>query len=128
MNSAVKVPVNQNEFDALASLGFNIGGGAPKGSTLLKKLNAGDRIGAANHFLVWDKITKGGKKVALPGLAARREAERRQFLRPVDQNGGCSQSDTPQPTDPQTSPAATPESKRSLLTIILDIVFNRKGA
>ncbi|WP_207213046.1 hypothetical protein [Mesorhizobium sp. Pch-S] len=35
---------------------------------------------------------------------------------------------TPQPPAPQPSPAATPESKRSLLTIPLDIVFNRKGA
>lgn len=80
VNASVKVPLNQNEFDALVSLAFNIGAGAFKGSTLLRKLNAGDRKGAADQFLVWNKITVNGKKQSLRGLTTRREAERKQFL------------------------------------------------
>lgn len=80
VNDAVKVKLNQNEFDALLSLAFNIGAGAFKNSTLVKRLNAGDRIGAADQFLVWNKITVNGKKQELKGLTTRRQAERKQFL------------------------------------------------
>src|SRR5436190_9226813 len=38
----VKVPLNQAQFDALVSFVFNVGGGAFEGSTLLKRLNAGE--------------------------------------------------------------------------------------
>src|SRR6478752_6458747 len=72
----VKVHLSQNQFDALVSLVFNIGGGAFKGSTLLKKLNAGDYAGAADQFLVWNRA--GGK--VLKGLTTRRESERKQFI------------------------------------------------
>lgn len=78
--AAVKVPMSQNEFDALVSLAFNIGGGAFSTSSVVKKLNAGDRRGAADAFLAWDKATVRGKKVALEGLTNRRKAERLQFL------------------------------------------------
>ncbi len=77
VNGAVKVLLAQHEFDALVSLAFNIGGGAFAKSTLVKKLNAGDRAGAANAFLSWDKA--GGK--TLKGLTIRRQAERAQFLK-----------------------------------------------
>lgn len=80
VNESVKVKLNQNEFDALVSLAFNIGGAAFKKSTLLKKLNAGDRKGAEDQFLVWNKITVNGAKVSSKGLSTRREAERKQFL------------------------------------------------
>lgn len=76
VRDAVKVPLSQNEFDALVSLAFNIGVGAFSKSTLVKKLNAGDKIGAADQFLVWNKA--GGK--ALKGLTTRRQSERDQFL------------------------------------------------
>jgi len=83
VTDAVKVPLNQNEFDALVSFAFNIGGGALKLSTLVKRLNAGDRKAAADQFLVWNKITVNGKKQVLNGLTIRREAERKQFLTPI---------------------------------------------
>lgn len=76
VSSAVKVPLSQNEFDALVSLAFNIGAGAFKKSTLVRKLNAGDRAGAADQFLVWNKAN--GK--TMKGLVNRRKAERAQFL------------------------------------------------
>lgn len=68
----VKVPLKQQEFDALSSWVFNLGGGSLAGSTLLKKLNAGDYGGAANELIRWNKA--GGK--VLTGLTIRRNAER----------------------------------------------------
>jgi GH24 family phage-related lysozyme (muramidase) len=63
--------LSQNQFDALTSFVYNAGRGALAGSTLLKKLNAGDYEGAAKEFAKWDKVNK--KSVA--GLAKRRAAE-----------------------------------------------------
>jgi lysozyme len=74
--AAVAVPLSQTQFDALVSLAFNIGGGAFAGSTLVRKLNAGDVEGAADQFLVWNKA--GGR--TLRGLVTRRQSERAQFL------------------------------------------------
>ncbi|WP_374424977.1 lysozyme [Chromobacterium sp.] len=72
----VKVPLNQNQFDALVCFSFNLGLGALQGSTLLRLLNAGDYAGAAAQFLRWNKA--GGKE--LPGLTRRRAAEQAMFL------------------------------------------------
>lgn len=71
--TAVKVPLTQNEFDALVSLGFNIGVGGLRGSTVVKELNLGNVAGAANAFLNWEKPAV---------LKTWREAERKQFLAP----------------------------------------------
>lgn len=75
VNEAVKVPLNQNQFDALVSLTYNIGSSAFTNSTLLRKLNASDYKGASDQFLVWNK---GGGKV-MRGLVRRREAEKKLF-------------------------------------------------
>ena len=77
VNTSVKVPLTQNQYDALVSLSYNIGSGAFKKSTLLKKLNSGDYKGAAEQFLVWNKVNS--KRVQ--GLVNRREAERNLFLK-----------------------------------------------
>lgn len=79
----VKVPLTQNQYDALGSLIYNIGAGAFSKSTLLSRLNNGDYVGAANQFLVWNKQTnrKTGVKEVLPGLVRRRKAERELFLK-----------------------------------------------
>ena len=74
--NSVTASINQNQFDALVSLSFNIGLGAFKSSTLLKVLNAGQYIEAASQFLRWNK---GGGRV-LPGLTRRREAESQLFI------------------------------------------------
>ena len=76
VSSAVTVPINQNQFDALVSLAFNIGVGAFDKSTLLARLNSKNYRGAAEQFLRW---TRGGGKV-LPGLVKRRQEERELFL------------------------------------------------
>ena len=75
VNSAVTLPINQNQFDALVSLAYNIGTNAFKNSTLVKKLNTGDIRGAAAQFDVWNK---GGGKV-MQGLVNRRAVERKLF-------------------------------------------------
>lgn len=70
VRSFVKVPLTQNQFDALVSFTFNLGAGALSRSTLLKMLNAGD-YDLESQFLRW--VRAGGK--ILPGLARRRQAE-----------------------------------------------------
>lgn len=76
VKNLVKVPLNQNQYDALVSFTYNVGAGALKRSTLLKKLNSGDYSGAADELL---KFTKANGKV-LEGLVRRREKERNLFL------------------------------------------------
>jgi len=75
----VDVPLNQNQFDALVSFAFNLGGGALAESTLLRKLNNGNYKGAAREFKRWTHA--GG--VELPGLVRRRHAEAHLFRTPV---------------------------------------------
>lgn len=70
---------NENEFGACVSFTYNVGTGAFRSSTLLKKFNAGQRNAAANEFLKWNKA--GGR--ALPGLTRRRKSERKLFLKRV---------------------------------------------
>ena len=76
VNGAVTVPLNQNQFDALVSLAYNIGTNAFKNSTLVKKLNAGDYRGAADQFDVW--VNAGGKR--MQGLVNRRAREKALYL------------------------------------------------
>jgi len=71
----VKVPLNQNQFDALVSFSFNVGDGALGRSTLLKLINSGHADDAAEEFKKWNKA--GGN--VLTGLTARRAAERELF-------------------------------------------------
>ncbi|WDI30717.1 lysozyme [Hyphococcus flavus] len=82
VDSAVKVPLNQNEFDALVSFVYNVGVGAFRGSTALKRLNKGDRIGAADALTWWNKATVGGVLREVLGLTRRRASERALFLTP----------------------------------------------
>ena len=76
VDAYVRVPITQNQYDALVSFAYNCGTGALKTSTLLKKLNARDYTGAGDEFLKWNK---GGGKV-LAGLVRRRAEERELFL------------------------------------------------
>jgi len=83
VESAVEVPINDNQFSALVSFTFNMGGGALRKSTLLKKLNAGDYEGAAGQFSRWTKAGPKGMKVDMKGLIKRRYAEEILFRSPV---------------------------------------------
>ncbi|HCE7950020.1 lysozyme [Pseudomonas aeruginosa] len=76
LDRLVKVPLNQNQWDALMSFVYNLGAANLESSTLRRLLNAGDYAGAAEQFLRWNKA--GGK--VLPGLVRRRASERELFL------------------------------------------------
>ena len=86
VTQAVKVPLNQNQFDALVSFTYNVGVGALKQSTALRKLNAGDYAGAADALTMWTKCN--GKVLA--GLVRRRKEERALFLAPATQTNTAS--------------------------------------
>lgn len=79
VHKSVIVPLSQNQYDALVSFAYNVGGGAFTKSTLVLKLNKGDYIGASNEFLRWNKA--GGK--VLSGLTRRRKAEKALFDKPL---------------------------------------------
>ena len=76
VNSAVKVPINDNQFSALVSFSYNVGAEALRKSTLLRLLNQRDYSRAANEFPRWNKA--GGRELA--GLTRRRKAEQALFL------------------------------------------------
>lgn len=95
----IKKPINDNEFGAFVSLAYNIGPSAFANSTALKRFNLGDKQGAADAMLWFNKA--GGK--VLRGLERRREAERALFLKPVK-----AQKDNP--------------SSGSLLSVILGLL------
>jgi GH24 family phage-related lysozyme (muramidase) len=77
VSSAVKVPINDNQFSALVCFTYNVGYGALQKSTLLKYLNQGNYEAAAREFMKWNR---GGGRV-LPGLTRRRQAEQALFLK-----------------------------------------------
>lgn len=77
INKVVKVPLNQNQFDALVSFAYNIGNKNFNWSTLLKKLNQSDYEGASLEFGRWNQAS--GK--ILSGLVLRRQKEKELFLK-----------------------------------------------
>ena len=84
VNSLVKVPLTQGQFDALVSFSYNCGSDIDDDtraeglgdSTLLRLINAENFADAANEFPKWNK--DNGK--VSNGLTRRRKAERELFL------------------------------------------------
>lgn len=72
------VPMYQHEWDAVVSWAYNVGTGAACGSTLVKKLRAGDYPGMCKELLRWNR---GGGRV-LRGLTIRRQKEYEQCRGP----------------------------------------------
>ena len=70
VNTNVNAELKQCQFDALVSFAFNIGASAFKYSTMVRKLNAGDVLGASKEFDRW-RIPKE--------IIGRRNSERDQF-------------------------------------------------
>ena len=93
VNKYVKVQLTQEMFDSLVSFSFNVGGGNLQSSTLLKKLNVGNYMGAAEEFAKWTKA--GGK--TLQGLVRRRADEKVLYL-----SGGIPNGTTLPPNHTQT--------------------------
>ena len=101
----VTVDMTQGQFDSLVSFSYNCGG--LEGSTLLRKLNRGDVIGASNEFRHWTKATVKGTKVQLPGLVRRRKAEAALFV-----------SDLPGAAEmPQAAVQSAPMSRQTVATV-----------
>ncbi|WP_105583292.1 lysozyme [Cronobacter sakazakii] len=75
ISSLVRVQLNQNQYDALCSLIFNIGKTAFAGSTVLRQLNLKNYQAAADAFLLWKKAGND-PDILLP----RRQRERTLFL------------------------------------------------
>jgi lysozyme len=71
VESSVRVPLKQAQFDALYSLCFNIGETNFRKSTVVKKINENDLKGAADAILMWNKPAV---------LTNRRKRERDLFL------------------------------------------------
>jgi len=71
VTNRVTVTLNQNQFDALTSFIFNVGGAAFVGSTVLKLLNQGQYDEVPAQLRRWNKA--GGQVVQ--GLINRRENE-----------------------------------------------------
>ena len=77
--NSVKVDLTQNELDALTSWTYNLGVGNLNSSTLLKKLNTGDKNSVPSEMLRWNKAN--GQVLA--GLTKRREAEAALWVKAV---------------------------------------------
>lgn len=67
--------LTDNEFSALVSFAYNLGLHTLANSTLIRKINLGDTMGASSEFPKWDHA--GG--VEVPGLLRRRMAEQNLF-------------------------------------------------
>lgn len=76
---ACKVEPNQNQFDAMVCLAWNIGIEGFLKSSVLKAHNRGDTQAAARAFALWNK--SGG--VVYAGLTRRRGDEAATYLKPV---------------------------------------------
>ncbi|MEQ1608461.1 MAG: lysozyme [Hyphomonadaceae bacterium] len=74
----VTIPVTLNEFSAMVAFCYNVGSGKTRGSSIVKRINDEDRPGAANAFLLWNRMNG----IVMQALAKRRARERTLFLTP----------------------------------------------
>lgn len=74
--SYVKVQMTDNQHAAFLSFIYNVGAVNFRMSTLLRKLNSGDYVGACNELTRWNKA----KGKVLQGLVNRREEEKKLCL------------------------------------------------
>jgi len=81
VNDEVHAPLTQGQYDALCSLAFNIGPKAFRASDIVRAMNNGRVLDAANGFDVWRKATISGKTYVVDALMRRRTAEKSLFLR-----------------------------------------------
>ncbi len=107
LKECVFTTLNQNEHDALVSFVFNISPGLFRESDVLRRLNAGDHIGAADGFEAWRKARINGHVVVVDALIRRRAAEKALFLEHPD---GRPTASTPIVT-PQLDASKTMRSK-----------------
>ena len=80
----IKVKLNQNQFNALCSFGFNCGVGVYQASEACKLLNLGDYDGFCSKLLNWSKTRINGVSVTVTGLLNRRKNEVELFKSPIE--------------------------------------------
>ena len=83
INDSIFAPLTQSQFDALCSLAFNIGPKKFLESDVVRALNNGRVLDAANGFDVWRKGQINGESYVIDALVRRRTAEKVLFLRPT---------------------------------------------
>jgi lysozyme len=88
----VFAPLLQNQFDALVSLVFNITVAQFRDSDILRNLNSGDQLAAANGFDLWRRARLNGRVIVVDALVRRRAAEKSMFL---DHPSGPAAAPTP---------------------------------
>ena len=82
LNEAVRVSLNQNQTDALASFVCGLGHKRFRESTLLRLLNEGNYVAVPVELRKWTKARRDGALVDLPELVERRNAEAELFMKP----------------------------------------------
>jgi GH24 family phage-related lysozyme (muramidase) len=80
LNARVTKPLNQSQFDALASFAFSIGADAFEQSQVLRRVNACDYVAAACAMDAWRKSNVAGELEIVDALVRRRAAEKALFL------------------------------------------------
>jgi lysozyme len=81
VNKYVRVPLNQNQFDALVDFCYNLGCGTLLNLLSETGLNHGTYDAVSPEILKYDKAHVGGKLVSIPGLTRRRKWEAELFVR-----------------------------------------------
>jgi lysozyme len=79
VQSCITRPMSQGNLDAFVSFSFNVGGNAFCSSTMAKKFNAGDTVGACHEFMRWVYVAGNDCRIKANncyGIVKRRESER----------------------------------------------------
>jgi lysozyme len=114
----IKVPLNQNQFDALVSFGFNCGVGVYSNSGVATAVNSGNFAGVPVALEAWSKAKINGVSQTVPGLLARRKHEAQVFMTP---DPSCIISDYPVPwTKTSLTEAQTLLKKLGLYQLSID--------
>jgi len=84
VNEYVKVPINQNQFDAVLDFTYNEGDGALAESTLLKRINANPSDPTIRDaFMMWVKVKENGVLVTDSWQVKRRTGDANLYFTPI---------------------------------------------
>lgn len=117
----IKISLNQNQFDALVSFGFNCGVGVYARSGVATAVNSNDLNSVPDRLAEWSKASISGTMQTVKGLLDRRRAEGALFMTPA---GGTIISDFPVPwTKSSLSEAQTLLQRLGLYNMIVDGIW-----